>query len=128
MERIAGELQYIRGTSLGLDQGSYCIVEGTDGFIQFMADREGVEFLCEIRSHKFVPEMESLLTDSAVSLITGCGFRWPNGKHNFLRWFTIHTHDELRALAAFALGVLHSVYEQSRELEFRIKTHLAEAE
>ena len=126
IERIAGELQYIKGTSHGLDHGSYCIVEGTHGFVQFMADSEGNEFLCEIQSHKFVPEIESRLTDAAVSLITGCGFQWPDGKHNFLRWFTVSTDDELHALAGFALGILHLVFEQNPEADFSINTHFAE--
>ena len=126
IERIAGELQYIRGTSRGLNHGSFCILEGTHGFIQFMADSEGNEFLCEIQSHRFVPEVESRLTDAAVSLITGCGFQWPDGKHNFLRWFTVSTDDELHALAGFALGILHLVFEQNPEADFSINTHFAE--
>jgi hypothetical protein len=128
IERIAAELQDIRGTSRGLDHGSYCIVEGTHGFIQFMADSEGNEFLSEIQSHRFVREVESRLTDSAVSLITGCGFQWPKGKHNFLRWFTVSTDDELHALARFAMGILHFVFEQNQEADLRINTHFAEDE
>jgi hypothetical protein len=126
IERIAGELQYIKGTSHGLHHRSYCIVEGTHGFIQFMADPEGSEFLCEIQSHRFAPEIESRLTDSAVSLITGCGFQWPDGQHNFLRWFTVNTDDELHALAGFALGILHLVFEQNPEADLKINTHFAE--
>ena len=126
IDRIAGELQYIKGTSHGLNHGSFCIIEGTHGFIQFMADSEGNEFLCEILSNRFVREVESRLTDSTVSLITGCGFQWPDGKHNFLRWFTVSTDDALHALAGFALGILHLVFEQNPEADFRINTHFAE--
>jgi hypothetical protein len=126
IEGIAGELRYIRGTSLGLNRGSFSIVEGTHGFVQFMADSEGNEFLCEIQSHQFVPEIEGRLTDSAVSLITGCGFQWPNGKHNFLRWFSVLTDDELCGLAAFTLGILHRVFEQEPGVGLRINTHFAE--
>jgi hypothetical protein len=126
IERIAAELQYIKGTSHGLDHGSYCIVEGTHGFIQFMAVSESNEFLCEIQSHRFVREIERRLTDSAVSLITGCGFQWPDGQYNFLRWFTASIVDELHALAGFALGILHLVFEQNSEADFRINTHFTE--
>jgi hypothetical protein len=124
--RIAGELKYIKGTSHGLDHGSYCIVEGTHGFIQFMADSEGDEFLCEIQSHKFAPEVGGRLTDSAVSLVTGCGFQWPHGKHNFLRWFSVSTDDELHTLAGFALGILSLVFKQSPEADLRINTQIGE--
>jgi hypothetical protein len=126
IERIAGELRYIKGTSRGLAHGSYCIVEGTHGFIQFMADSEGSELLCEIQSHKFVPEIDSSLTDAAVSLITGCGFQWPDGKQNFLRWFAVQTDDQVLGLAAFALGILHHLFQQNSQVDFRIKTHFVE--
>jgi hypothetical protein len=127
IDRIASELRYIRGKSLGLNRGSFCIVEGTHGFVQFMADSEGNEFLCEIQSHQFVREIESRLTDSAVSLITGCGFQWPNSRQNFLRWFSVRSNDdELHGLAAFALGILHRVFEQDSEADLRINTHFAE--
>jgi hypothetical protein len=88
IDQIAGELRYISGKSLGPERGSFCIIEGTHGFIQFMADSEGDEFLCEIQSHRFVPEVERRLTDSVVSLIIGCGFQWPSEKQNFLRCST----------------------------------------
>jgi hypothetical protein len=61
-----------------------------------------------------------------VNLITGCGFQSPNDKQNFLRWFTVQTNDELCGLAAFALGILHRVFEQDPEIDLRINTHFAE--
>ena len=127
VERIAGELRYINGTSLALDNGSFCIIEGANGYVQFMADSEGKEYLCEIQSHRFVPEIETRLTDSVVSLISDCGFQWPDDKQNFFRWFSGETDDDLRGLAEFALGILNGVFEQSPDDDFSIDTRLAES-
>lgn len=86
VERVARQLRLIRGKSLP-DSGSFCVIEGKHGYVQFMADESGKRYWCEIQSHQFVPETEARLTDSVVSLIRSCGFRWPEEDQNFGRYF-----------------------------------------
>jgi len=127
VNRLAGELQTIRGKSLASTNGSYCIIEVQTGYVQFMADIGGrEEILCEIQSHHFAPEMEPLLTDSLVSLILGCGFDWPDGEQNFARWFFVRSDDDVRRLAALALGLLEQCFCSGSSTDFTVKTHIAE--
>jgi hypothetical protein len=105
-QQVTNLLRSIRGRSLALDNGSYCIAETESGYVQFMADMVGDEYLCEIQSHHFVPEMEMRLTDLVVSLVTGCGFQWPERKQNFLHWFRTPTDGDVEKLAEFARQLL----------------------
>jgi hypothetical protein len=82
---LAAALRDIRGKTHGLgpDTSAYCIFETDNGHIQFMADVDSREYLCEIQSHPYCAAVEPKLTDDVVTLITGSGFRWPRGRQNF---------------------------------------------
>lgn len=90
-----------------------------------MADREGEEYLCEIQSHHFVPEMEARLIDPVVSLISECGFRWPEGEQNFARCFPTPTDADVEKLAEFTLGILSWVSDYAPGRRLKLALHLA---
>lgn len=126
IQRIARQLVLIRGKSLP-DSGSFCVIEGKNGYVQFMADvGDGKRYWCEIQSHQFVPETEKWLTDSAVSLIVACGFRWPDEEQNFGRYFWVKTDDEVVKLAQFALGILSRIFDQTPRMRLKLETKIAE--
>jgi hypothetical protein len=123
--RVARQLRLIRGKSLP-GSGSFCVIEGEHGYVQFMADEEGKQYWCEIQSHQFATEMEARLTDSVVSLIRGCGFRWPELDQNFGRYFSVATDDEVAKLASFALGMLNRIFDHAPGMRLKLETKLAE--
>jgi hypothetical protein len=44
-QQVTNVLRSIRGRSLALDTGSYCIAETENGYVQFMADMVGMNTL-----------------------------------------------------------------------------------
>lgn len=127
-DRLAGDLLKIRGRTRAWTDGAYTIfsIEGA-GFVQFMSDTDGDEYLCEIASHKFVPERAKYLTASAIDIIEGSGFLWPNGRENFLRWFPVTRPDDCRRLAELSLGLLAKVFGHAAGNALAIKTVLPRA-
>ena len=111
LQRVEQALRDIRGRTLepAADCPAYAIFETDHGYVQFMSNVEGTEFLSEILSHKYEPAMEERLTGEVVDLIAGSGFQWPRGRRNFVRWFVLKEDSDMTTLAQFALGILHAV-------------------
>jgi hypothetical protein len=110
IEQLAASLRNIRGRSHSETDGAYVIfiAEG-GGFVQFMSNVAGDEYLCEILSHKYQPAFGDTLDATAVETIEGAGFRWPLGKENFIRWFRVTGAEDCLGLAELALAILAKV-------------------
>jgi hypothetical protein len=110
--RLAAALEEIRGKTggLGPETNAWCVFAADLGYLQFMADISGDEYLCEIQSHRYYEPVELRLTDAAVTLITECGFIWPAGEQNFSRWLRLSTEVDVPALADLSLGILSEVF------------------
>ncbi len=108
LNRIATGLATIRGRSLGPQEGAFIIIENDRGYIQLLANDEGHEFLAEIQSPAYRPEM--VVTNEMVGIITACGFRLPEGRENFSRWFMVSDEADLRAIAELMLGLMNMVF------------------
>ena len=116
---VADRLWSIYGRSLSATCGAYCIFEHAGLYVQFLAGERG--YLCEICSHRFLPEMEPRLTDAAVEALEACGFRWPGARQNFARRLPVQGHEDCVRLADFALGALHALCGLSPGAAFETK-------
>jgi hypothetical protein len=122
--RLLGSIQ---GKSQSWTNGAFAIVEMESGrFVQFMCSPDGKEYLCEICSHKNNDDVNEVLTADIVDLIEKCGFVWPNGRNNFLRWFNVSSDEDILALAELALAVLSSVFGHRHGQPLAVKTHIPE--
>ena len=126
LDDVADVLRDIRGKSQGLGTGTnaYCIFEGRNGYVQFMADVDGREFLCEVQSHHYYAPVQMHLTDEVVGLLAGCGFQWPKGEQNFSRWLTVDGDDGIFNLAEFILGILNKVFGHCQNDALTMKSYL----
>jgi len=66
----------------------------------------GSVYICEIGSHRYVPEIEARLTEKIFYFLNSAGFEWPKGLANFTRRFFISDAPDLDMLAKFSLGAL----------------------
>jgi hypothetical protein len=125
-DRLATALRDIRGKTQGLGPGTnaYCIFQGDRGYIQFMADVGGEEFLCEIQSHHYYTPVELMLTDKLVSLIMGSGFHWPRDLQNFSRWFRVSTEADVDTPAESSLWILHGVFGHDPGKTLKLTVHV----
>jgi hypothetical protein len=103
--QLRSELEIIRGKSVGRDF-AYCVFEYGHGYIQYASDPWGNVYICEIGSHRYVPEMEDRLNEKVFYFLQAAGFEWPKGRANFARRFVISEARDLDALAKFSLAVL----------------------
>jgi hypothetical protein len=85
---------------------AYCVFEYGHGYIQYASDPWGNVYICEIGSHRYVPEIENCLNEKVFYLLKAAGFEWPKGRANFVRWFFISEPRDLDTLAKFSLAVL----------------------
>jgi hypothetical protein len=123
---LAAALREIRGKTQGLGPGTsaFCIFECKQGHIQFMADVDSHEYLCEVQSHHYVASMELRLTNKIVSLLADSGFRWPRGRENFSRWFTVSTEADVERLAEYSLGILNEIFGHKPGSDLDVTVHL----
>jgi hypothetical protein len=109
-DSLAHALSDIHGRSLGPGSNAYCIFESDRGYVQFLDQDGGREFLCEIRSHRYSPDLDQTLDAEAVELIDAAGFSWPRGVRNFRKRFSLADESECRRLALMALGFLCKLF------------------
>jgi hypothetical protein len=122
---LAGPLRSIQGRSQSWTKGAFTVIEMDSGeFIQFMCSPDGKEYLCEICSHKYNDDVNEVLTADIVDLIEECGFVWPIGKDNFLRWFNVSSEEDVHAMAELALSILGRVFGHRKGLSLTIRTHI----
>ena len=122
---VLGPLRSIQGKSQSWTNGAFAIVEMESGrFVQFMCSPDGKEYLCEICSHKYNDDVNEVLTADVVDLIEKCGFVWPNGKDNFLRWFNVSCEEDIRATAELALAILARFFGHRKGVGLTIRTHI----
>ncbi len=122
---LVGPLRSIQGRSQSWTNGAYAIVNVESGkYVQFLCSPDGKEYLCEICSHKYDDEVNEVLTADIVDLIEKCGFVWPNGEDNFLRWFNVSSETDVHAMAELALAILARVFGHRNGLRLTIKTHI----
>jgi hypothetical protein len=125
-DRVAAALRDIRGKTqrLGSDTSAYCIFGADQGFVQFMADVDCHEYLCEIQSHHYSASVGRKLTDEIVNLIAGSGFHWPCRRQNFSRWFRVRTDADIDTLTEFSLGILNEVFGHESGGALALTVHL----
>lgn len=126
LQRVQEALRDIRGRTSepAADGSAYAIFETDRGYVQFMSNADGTEFLSEILSHKYDTATEVLLTGEVVDLITGSGFQWPRARQNFVRWFVVNGNSDMTRLAQFALGILHAVFGFYPGELLTVQTHI----
>ncbi len=108
---LADHLRDIRGRTLDDTNGAYAIFAApSQGYVQFMSNPDGTEYLCEVASHKYWQRGEHFQTAQAVDLIDKAGFLWPYGKANFRRWFPVESRADCDGLAAMALAILYVMF------------------
>lgn len=105
--RVAQPLCDIRGRSLEAQRGAFAIFAMETGvYVQLLAGRGDMGFLCEVSSHKYVPFMHTRLSEPVVALLEQARFIWPTGEQNFHRRFLAASDQDIVALAELALAML----------------------
>jgi hypothetical protein len=104
--QLRSELEAIRGKSVAGRDNAHCIFNYGDGYIQCASDEWGNVYICEISSHRYVPEIEARLTEKVFYFLNAAGFEWPKGLANFTRRFFISDTHDLDELAKFSLAAL----------------------
>ena len=122
LNRIATGLATIRGRSLGRQDGAFIIIEDDRGYIQLLADDEGHEFLAEIQSPAYRPDME--LPEDVVAVIESCGYRHPEARENFSRWFTMADDGDLLAIAELMRGLMNMVFGHQPGEGLQVTVHV----
>ena len=62
-----------------------------------------------------------------VAIITGCGFRLPEGRENYWRWFAVANDGDLVAIAELVLGLLTIVFGHQPGDELHVTMHMLTA-
>jgi hypothetical protein len=118
------ELEAIRGKSVAGRNHAYCVFEYGDGYIQYASDEWGNVYICEIGSHRYVPEIEARLTENVFIFLNAAGFEWPKGRANFTRQFFISDARDLDTLANFSLAALTTMVGLSPAERPKITTRM----
>lgn len=122
---LASPLQAIQAKSESWSNGAFAIFElEQGGYVQFMSSPDGKEYLLEICSHNYDENVSEVLTADAVAIIEWAGFVWPNGMHNFKRWFSISSPEDIRAMAELTLAILAGVFGLREGGCILIDTHI----
>jgi hypothetical protein len=121
--QLRSELEAIRGKSVGRDF-AYCIFNHGEGHIQYASDPWGNIYICEIGSHRYVPEIEARLSEEVFYFLNAAGFEWPKGRANFTRRFFISDTRDLDTLAKFSLAALTAMMGLSPAEKPKITTRI----
>jgi hypothetical protein len=115
----------IRGRSLGQgpETNAYCIFKTDRGCVQFMDQDCGREFLCEIQSHRYSPELDQTLNARIGELLDAAGLSWPRGAQNFRRRFVVCDDEEIRRLALLALCFLREIFGLQDPSSITVEAH-----
>ncbi len=125
IENVEAALLEIKGKSKSWTDGAYTIFDTPeDVFVQLMSSVDGNEYLIEIASHQYVPEVEPYLTDDVVSLIEGAGFVWPSEKDNFLRYLICSSQSDCKMFAELTLGLLGQIFGFTNDKYLKIMTSI----
>jgi hypothetical protein len=125
IEQLSAPLKHIQAKSKSWSNGAFAIFDlSRCGYIQFMSSPDGKEYLLEISSHKFVPDVDGILTANAVDAIEQSGFVWPAGTSNFLRWFTVSSSEDIVAMSEIALALLAHLFRHRTRRPLAVNTHI----
>lgn len=80
-------------------------------YAQCISVPPGDRILLEFCSHRWVPEVEDLLTEDSVSFLLGAGFGWPMGQANFTREFLCRDDNDRLAIAEVLVSGLSRLYD-----------------
>jgi hypothetical protein len=124
MACIAQRLR-VRGRSRAWTVSAYAIFTAENGgSVQFMSDVDGDEYLGEIISHKYRPDLGDLLDAAPVDAIEGTDFLWPQTTANFLRWLSISNPNDCQDLAELTLALLARVYRHRTGQRVKVTVRL----
>ena len=125
LDSVIRALKQIRGKSLSPTMGAYVIFDFRKyGYVQFLSDPEGNEFLGEIASHKYQARVNKFLTHSAVDFIEKAGFVWPRGLENFHRHFNSRSKEDIKIMAAVTLSALAAIFHYRPGQDIDINIHI----
>lgn len=125
IKELRDPLEAIRGNSRSWADAAYAIFSTENGaYVQFMSSPDDEEYLVEVSSHEYRPDLDLFLTDDAVDLLDKTGFVWPTGKRNFLRWFSVTSSEDVQQMAELALGILARVFGHSGESSVNVRVRV----
>ncbi|OGA36214.1 MAG: hypothetical protein A3G80_02410 [Betaproteobacteria bacterium RIFCSPLOWO2_12_FULL_62_13b] len=125
LAQVEAALRHIRAKTVSWSNGAYVILDNPDGgYVQLMSSEDGREYLIELSSHKYLPEVNDLLTAATVDLIEKAGFTWPHGRSNFKRWLEVPRAKDLARIAVVALALLAMIFGRGESCDFDISCHV----
>jgi len=103
--------------------GAFAILDAEGGYVQCLVSM-GANYLVELSSHRFMPEMAKRFTSDTVRFIDEAGFRLPRQRANFSETLGVTTRAQADELADFVLGVAHRVFDVTTTRALKITVNL----
>jgi hypothetical protein len=124
IENLSGFLESIQGMSRSWTDGAYAIFEVSRvRYVQFLSSPDGMEYLMEISSHRYVESVNNSLSADHVALLEKVGFIWPTERTNYFRWFKVSCSEDLHAMAEVALAMLAGIFGYRTGKQIKVTNH-----
>lgn len=124
---LSDSLQAIQGKSESWTDGAYAIFEVSQcRYVQFLSSPDGMEYLMEISSHRYVESVNNCLSADTVALLEKLGFIWPTERTNYFRWFKASRPEDMQALAELALALLSGMFGHRTGKAIKVTNHFPE--
>ena len=121
---LSGFLTSIQGKSRSWTDGAYAIFEvSRSRYVQFLSSPDGMEYLMEISSHRYVESVNNCLSAETVALLENVGFVWPTERTNYFRWFKVSCSEDIQAMAELALAMLASMFGYRTGKRIEVTNH-----
>jgi type III secretion system-like peptide-binding chaperone len=101
---------------------AFCIFDGGNGYVQFLAPFDAERLYCEAASAKFEPQLEALLASGGDAALRKMGFAPPDKSPNYSQRIKIDGVEDLAYAARLAFRVFKQVYhvEDINTVSFKV--------